>query len=133
MIQSRKGWSFPSKRRCICIMEIFIIAHSAMENDVHSIWKSRNGFPTSCKHSSPQLHKPGNYKHSHNAGEGRFQTIAPFMIHKALRIFIAQGLGLCFGYTFAPVAPLLWLHLCFGLRLCFDFLYFAVIRAEMSK
>ena len=40
-----------------------ITPHSAMDNTIHSIWKSKSSFPTSCKQCCPQLHKTGSYTH----------------------------------------------------------------------
>ena len=44
-------------------MEMCITPHSAMDNTIHSIWKSKSSFPTSCKQCCPQLHKTGSYTH----------------------------------------------------------------------
>ena len=40
-----------------------ITPHSAMDNTIHSIWKSKSSFPTSCKQCCPQLHKTESYTH----------------------------------------------------------------------
>lgn len=50
-----------------CVMEMWITGYSAMENAIHSTWKSKDSFPTSCKQRFPQLHKTASYPHSHNA------------------------------------------------------------------
>ncbi len=42
---------------------ICITGNSAMENPVHSTWKSKGRFPTSCKQGFPQLHKTASYTH----------------------------------------------------------------------
>ena len=42
---------------------VCITPHSAMDNTIHSIWKSKSSFPTSCKQCCPQLHKTGSYTH----------------------------------------------------------------------
>ena len=44
-----------------------ITGYSTMENPIHSTWKSKNSFPTSCKQRFPQLHKTASYTHYHNA------------------------------------------------------------------
>ena len=40
-----------------------ITLYSAMDNAIHSIWKSKGSFPTSCKQRCPQLHKTESYTH----------------------------------------------------------------------
>ena len=52
-----------------CVMEMWITGYSAMENAIHSTWKSKGSFPTSCKQRFPQLHKTASYPHSHNADD----------------------------------------------------------------
>ena len=34
-----------------------ITGYGTMENPIHSLWKSKNSFPTSCKQGFPQFHK----------------------------------------------------------------------------
>ena len=43
------------------IMEMCITGYSAMDNTIHSIWKSKGSFSTSCKQCCPQLHKTASY------------------------------------------------------------------------
>ena len=38
-------------------MEMCIIGYGIMENPIHSLWKSKNSFPTSCKQGFPQFHE----------------------------------------------------------------------------
>ena len=34
-----------------------ITGYGTMENPIHSLWKSKNSFPTSCKQGFPQFHE----------------------------------------------------------------------------
>ena len=38
-------------------MEMCITGYGTMENPIHSLWKSKNSFPTSCKQGFPQFHE----------------------------------------------------------------------------
>ncbi len=41
----------------LCIMEMCITGYETMENPIHSLWKSKSSFPTSCKQGFPQFHE----------------------------------------------------------------------------
>ena len=38
-------------------MEMCITGYETMENPIHSLWKSKSSFPTSCKQGFPQFHE----------------------------------------------------------------------------
>ena len=38
-------------------MEMCITGYETMENPIHSLWKSKNSFSTSCKQGFPQFHE----------------------------------------------------------------------------
>lgn len=57
----------PLKNKKDSTVEMCITDHSAMENAVHSPWKSKKNFPTACKQRFPQLHEMAGYTHSHCA------------------------------------------------------------------
>jgi hypothetical protein len=61
------GASAPLENKKDSAVEMCITGHSAMENAVHSPWKSKKNFPTACKQRFPQLHKMAGYTHSHCA------------------------------------------------------------------
>ena len=64
-----------------------------MENSIHSTWKSKSSFPTSCKQSCPQFHKVASYTHSHNADYYGIPLILSFFkkMKNTKIIFILYG------------------------------------------
>ena len=61
-----------------------ITGRSATENAVHSLWKSKSSFPTSCKQHFPQLRSMASYTHFPPAGRYGIQPI-PSYISKTKR------------------------------------------------
>ena len=66
-------------------MEMCITPHSAMDNTIHSIWKSKSSFPTSCKQCCPQLHKTGSYTHCPQCRRRRNPSIPSYLVLKNIK------------------------------------------------
>lgn len=58
----------------MCITDRF-----AMENTVHSLWKSKDSFPTFCKQHFPQLRSMASYTHFPPAGGYGIQPIPSYI------------------------------------------------------
>ena len=69
---------------------VCITPHSAMDNTIHSIWKSKSSFPTSCKQCCPQLHKTGSYTHCPQCRLRRNPTLSFLSIYKIRKISCRQ-------------------------------------------
>ena len=56
-----------------------ITGRFAMENTVHSLWKSKSGFPTASKQHFPQLRNMASYTHFPLAGGYGIQPISSYI------------------------------------------------------
>ena len=56
-----------------------ITGRFAMENTVHSLWKSKSGFPTASKQHFPQLRSIASYTHFPPAGGYGIQPISSYI------------------------------------------------------
>jgi len=66
-----------------------ITGRFAMENAVHSLWKSKGSFPTSCKQHFPQLRNMASYTHFPLAGGYGIQPFLSYISeNKAGRRFL---------------------------------------------
>ena len=64
-----------------------ITDRSAMENTVHSLWKSKGSFPTASKQHFPQLRSMASYTHFPHAGDGGIQPFPSFLAVLFLVLF----------------------------------------------
>ena len=64
-----------------------ITGRFAMENAVHSLWKSKGSFPTSCKQHFPQLRSMAGYTHFPLAGGYGIQPFPSFLAVLYLVLF----------------------------------------------
>ena len=99
-----------------------ITPHSAMDNAIHSIWKSKGSFPTSCKQRCPQLHKTGGYTHYTQCRRLRNPT---FFLHMVF-LFYSQ----CHIFLFGLIRSLLCRLYCLFRPILFFLSYNCLISSS---